>query len=285
MRWTLKGSRVFVIAAVFLLVGWGALLSPPAISAETTLTIGGTGTATPLLEQLATHYQSREPTVSVRIISPPMGSNGSIRALLAGAIDLAVTGKPLADGEIALGGRFWALGRTPFVLATVQKNPHSGLSLAQLAAIYSGRVVTWPDGSPIRLILRTPMESDNLALRKLSPLMNNAVDAALARPGLLSAENDLQNLDLLEKTPGSLGATSFALVQSRHARLRLLAIEGVEPNLSNLSSGRYPYQKTLYMAQGPTVSPAAQHFLNFVLSAAGKEILQQSGYLPVDQHP
>lgn len=278
MRWTLKGSWVFVIATIALLAG-GWLRPLPAISAET-LKIGGTGTATPLIERLVTHYQNRKPAVSMQIVSPPMGSNAAIRAILAGAIDLAVPGKPLSDAEIALGGRYWALGRTPFVLATSRQSPHPGFSLAQLAAIYSGEVVNWPDGSPIRLILRTPMESDTLALRKLSPTMDHAVEVALARPGMLSAENDLQALELLEKTPGSLGTTSLALVQNRSAKLVLLPIEGAEPTLANLRSGVYPYQKNLYIARGSTLSPIAQDFLDFTLSVAGKEILEQSGYLP-----
>lgn len=250
-----------------------------------TITVGGTGSATPLIEQFARAYQSLKPEVSVKVIEPPMGSNGSIRAVLAGAIDLAVPGKPLAEAEKAQGGQDWELGRTPFLVVTSKQPQPTGFTFEQLAAIYGGKVTAWADGSPIRLVLRSPTESDTLILRQMSPAMDQAVETALARPGLPVAANDLENVGLLEKTPGSLGATNLGLLQSRGGQLQALPLNGVAPTLAALSRGTYPHSKSLYLARGPKLSPAAQGFLEFARSASGQEILNRAGYLPAPRQP
>lgn len=273
------GANVLRLALAMGLAG-----SLAAARAET-ITVGGTGSATPLIEQFARAYQSLKPEVSVKVVDPPMGSNGSIRAVLAGAIDLAMPGKPLAEAEKAQGGQDWDLGRTPFLVVTSKQPQPPGFTFEQLAAIYGGKVTAWADGSPIRLVLRSPMESDTLVLRRLSPVMDAAVAAALARPGMLVAANDLENVDLLEKTPGSLGTTNLSLTQSRNHKLQALPINGTAPTLAAMAQGTYPYVKSLFITRGPTLSPTAQDFLEFVLSASGREAIERIGYMPTARQP
>lgn len=261
------------------------LAGAPAPARAETITVGGTGSAAPLIERLASAYKSQKPDFSIKIIDPPIGSNGAIRAVLSGAIDLAFPGKPLTAEERAKGGQDWELGRTPFLLATSKEAPPAGFSSEQLAAIYGGEVSAWPDGSPIRLVLRSPSESDTRLLRELSPAMDAAVEVALARAGMLVAANDLENVDMLEKTPGSLGATNLALLRARDCKLNAIPLNGVEPTLANLAQGRYPYAKSQYVVRGSKLAPAAEGFLAFVLSASGGALLDGAGYLSAPRQP
>jgi phosphate transport system substrate-binding protein len=134
-------------------------------------------------------------------------------------------------------------------------------------------------------VVRNLFESDTLILRKMSPDMDRAVDVALARPGMLVAANDLENIDLLERTPDSLGTSNLALVQAQNRKLNALPIDGKEPTLAALRQGTYPYSKSIYLARGPKLSPVAQGFLEFILSASGKEILDRAGYVPASSQP
>ena len=283
MRPTVWNNKIHVVGLVLLLVASLANAADPARMG--TLTVGGTGSAMPLVGQFAQAYGSLEPNVKVRVVDPPLGSNGAIRAVLAGAVDLAVLGKPLTEAEKAQGCQDWELGRTPFLVVTERKLPLPGFTVEQLAAIYSGKMTTWSDGSPIRLVVRNLFESDTLILRKMSPDMDRAVDVALARPGMLVAANDLENIDLLERTPDSLGTSNLALVQAQNRKLNALPIDSKEPTLAALRQGTYPYSKSIYLARGPRLSPVAQGFLEFILSASGKEILDRAGYVPAPSRP
>lgn len=283
MRPTVWNNKIHVVGLVLLLVASLANAADPA--RMETLTVGGTGSAMPLVGQFAQAYGSLEPNVKVRVVDPPLGSNGAIRAVLAGAVDLAVLGKPLTEAEKAQGCQDWELGRTPFLVVTERKLPLPGFTVEQLAAIYSGKMTTWSDGSPIRLVVRNLFESDTLILRKMSPDMDRAVDVTLARPGMLVAANDLENIDLLERTPDSLGTSNLALVQAQNRKLNALPIDGKEPTLAAMRQGTYPYSKSIYLARGPKLSPVAQGFLEFILSASGKEILDRAGYVPAPSRP
>lgn len=283
MRPAVWNNKIHVVGLVLLLVASLANAADPA--RMETLTVGGTGSAMPLVGQFAQAYGSLEPNVKVRVVDPPLGSNGAIRAVLAGAVDLAVLGKPLTEAEKAQGCQDWELGRTPFLVVTERKLPLPGFTVEQLAAIYSGKMTTWSDGSPIRLVVRNLFESDTLILRKMSPDMDRAIDVALARPGMLVAANDLENIDLLERTPDSLGTSNLALVQAQNRKLNALPIDGKEPTLAALRQGTYPYSKSIYLARGPKLSPVAQGFLEFILSASGKEILDRAGYVPAPSRP
>jgi len=260
-----------------------ALTVPGPILAET-VTVGGTGSSTPLIRQLGEAYLKIEPEIKVEVIDPPMGSSGSIRAMMAGAIDLAVPGKPLTDAQREQGGWHQELGRTPFLFVT-SKQPPLSLTLEQIAAIYSGGTTRWADGSPIRLVMRSRQESDSRILSSLAPVMESAVEIALERPGLLIAPNDLINLELLNKTPGSLGTTNLGLLQSQEYNLQIITVDGIVATLDALYRGVYSHYKELYIAHGPKVSPAARGFLEFILSASGQEVMNREGYLLSSPRP
>lgn len=281
--WKAGISLTALITLIFLLAV--DIVSPLNPAWAETLTVGGTGSSAPLVEQFAQAYKSLKPEVTVHLINPPMGSNASIRAVLAGTIDLAIPGKPLTEKQKAQGGQDWPLGHTPFLMVTSKEQEHAGFTIEQLAAIYSGKTTTWADGSPIRLVLRSPMESDTLILRNLSPAMDQAIDAALTRPGMLVAANDLENIALLESTPNAIGTTNLGLMQNQKRKLHILPLNGMQPTLAAMTQENYPYFKTLYVTHGPTLSPAAQSFLAFILSASGREVLARAGYAPVSHQP
>lgn len=118
------------------------------------------------------------PNTTLIQLSPPLGSNGAVKALAAGRIDLAVVGRALHPEEAARVGEHFVLAETAFVLASRDGRQDRGFSLDQLAAVYQGQQQTWQDGSPIRLILRASFESDSALLRSMSPAMARSVAAA-----------------------------------------------------------------------------------------------------------
>ncbi len=61
----------------------------PLSAAADTITLGGVGSLTPIIQLLGTEYAKKNPGVDVVVIDPPMGSSGGLRALAAGKIDIA----------------------------------------------------------------------------------------------------------------------------------------------------------------------------------------------------
>lgn len=75
---------------------------------------------------------------------PSLGSGGGIKAVLAGAIDLAVIGRPLKEAERGRGAIATDYARTPLVFATAAATKVSAITLRELPNIYSGDKVTGP---------------------------------------------------------------------------------------------------------------------------------------------
>lgn len=247
------------------------------------LSVGGTGSAAPIVRLLFEEFLKQAPDARLNQIAPPLGSGSAVKALAAGRIDLAVIGRVLKPAEAAQVGQQFALATTAFVLASSDA-PHSGgFTVDQLARIYEGQLLTWPDGSPIRLILRARFESDTQVLREMSPAMAKAVDAASLRPGMVTADNDLDTLRLLARTPGSLGPTTVGLLTTSNTRLVILPINGVAPSLANLMNGSYPWRKTLTVVLPQQPGELAERFATFLRSAAASRLLQAYDYLPYGQ--
>lgn len=97
-----------------------------------------------------------------------MGSSGGIRVLQAGAIDIAVISRPLEDAERAQGVIGTEYARMPLVFATAAKMNLSNFTTSELVSIYAGERKTWPDGSPLRLVLLPEKNSDTV-MSKASP--------------------------------------------------------------------------------------------------------------------
>ena len=88
----------------------------------------------------------------------------------------------------------------------------------------------------------------------------------------------VERLIRMESTPGALGVTTLALINSEGRQLRPLALDGVEPSVKNASSGKYPLAKKFFFITKPTPSAAAQQFMSFVGTPAGREVLTQAGH-------
>ncbi len=264
------------------LAGWAAAVvaalvavgPPDAIAA--TVRVSGTGGAVATFHLLAEAFRKVRPDIDV-VIVPGMGSSGGIRAAAAGKLDIGLSARPLRNGERSpeIVARVYA--RTPFVFVVNDGVRIDGLTLAEVTDIYAGRTTRWKDGRRIRLVLRPPTDTDISTLKGISPQMDAAVTSALRREGMMVGMNDQDAADAIERTPGAFGAVSLSLVLSEKRTLRVLALDGMAPDVRALKEGSSPYFKTFYLVTKRSPPPAARDFLEFVRSPAGAAILLKHG--------
>lgn len=246
-----------------------------------TIKIGGTGAAIGTMQVLTEAFKKLHPNANV-VIVPGLGSGGGRRALLAGALDIAVTGKA-GEGVEKLEGTVAVLyGRIPVVFATSKKNSASALTTEQIVAIWNGKTTAWPNGQRLRLILRPATDSDTEVLKSISPAMEQAVKNALAREGMQIAVTDGDSADAIETVQGALGTSTLALIISEKRSLKALSLNGVMPSPKTIADGSYPYFKSMYAITGHKPSELTQQFVSFVLSGPGRNILAQLGYWVVE---
>jgi len=146
------------------------------------------------------------------------------------------------------------------------------LSIEQLRALFAGRVTRWSDvggkNGPIRPItreegsgtresfVRLVMGSERISGRALTQESNGAVK------------------ELVKGDPAAIGYMSLGLVDKD---LKAVAVEGAQPTVENVLAGRYNLVRPLLFITQGTVNPAAQKFIDFVLSPVGQGLLVAEG--------
>jgi phosphate transport system substrate-binding protein len=273
-----KPFRVVAALGSFLLAL--AALGPHPAWADA-LKIGGTGSGTVLMRVLVEEYCAMHPGEQVEVLPFSLGTGGGVRALAAGKIDLAVLGRSLKDDERLESFRVTAWARTPLILATSTGVLAGGLSVPLLVDILRMRRTTWDDGSRIRLVMRIPQETDSMVLASLSSELKRALEAYFTSPGAVVADTDVDALDLLARTPGSLGTTTLGLIALRGSQVVVLPFAGVAPSLRTLADGSYPMAKELYLLTSEKPSPQLVRFMAWLVSPAVADRLRELEHEPL----
>jgi phosphate transport system substrate-binding protein len=258
-------------------VAFAVVLTATSASGDT-LRAGGVGPSSAMLPVL---FAAFDPNGKHKLeVIPALGSSGGLRAVADGMLDIAVAGRELKPHEKAQGLTQTIVIRTPFVLVTSRPNP-AGLKSADVAGLYQSQKAAWPEGSPIRIILRPASDSDTPVLGSMFPNMPAALDQARKRAELPVAPTDQDNASMAEQTPSSFASSTLTQIQLERCKLHLIPIDGVAPSWDSLERGSYPFAKTFYFVLPAKKNPLAERFLDCLRSPQGQAALRETGNLPV----
>ena len=274
MTWPLRNPFALLILATLLVCS----VVLPAYGFAAALKLGGTGTDLGVMRIMADAFQKRSTGMMIDI-QPSVGSAGGISAVLAGALDIAISSRPLKAEERALGAREWTYAKTPLVFATDQKSPQTQLTSAEIIGIYDGTVTQWRNGAAVRIILRPETDADTVILEKNIPGMDAAMKKAYQRRGPPIAMTDQNAADKIQMIAGAVGPSTLALIIGENRPLKALVFNGIAPTVENIANGTYPMTKSLYLVTGPHPRAETQHFIDFMRSREGAAILRRTGHL------
>lgn len=279
MRITSGDKKNLVISMLSLLITLFILLAGAGhleAAEKATIKIGGTGSALGTMGKLAAAFEKKYPEITVSII-PHLGTRGGINGVRKGVIDIGLAAMALTPQEMAQGLQGFEYARSPLVFVTRKKGGNTSLTYEMIVDIYRGEIKKWPDGTPLRPILRPTGDIDILMLKAISPALQEAVEQAEAREGMVFALDDQENCDLLEKIPGAFGVSTLTQIMTENRALTILPLNGILPVDAGATAGRYPHVKTFQMVTGPRSSSLTAQFIAFVKSAEGRKILIQNG--------
>ena len=237
--------------------------------------VGGTGAPLAALRQLGDAFVAQHPDAAVDVL-PSMGSSGGLRALNDGAIDLAISARPpRADESDGAELAVFPFVATPLVVVT-SYDGDVDMRMDDVVAMFADRAATWPDGSPVRAILRPETESDVRILIEAIPGLEAAFAAARQRPEVPVAANDQQNMDLAATTAGSLAMGTLLQVRSEGLPLHVLPIDG----LARDAADQHPASKQFFLVAHADAPDRVRDFVAFARSDAGSAIMRRLGATP-----
>lgn len=254
------------------------LIPPAPCPAAETVSINGSGSALDMMKPLIAAFQKKRKDVQI-IMERPLGSSGGVKALLAGALDIAMISRPLKPEELSKGAQLQQYGKTPLVVIAEKNTRVKSLTTQELVDIYSGKTTAWPDGETIRLILRPQEDIDTKILGALSPGMTTALITARSRPGMIVAVTDPEAYAAVIKTPGSVGATGMTSIIVEKLPVVSVPLNGVAASTQALAGGTYPLAKEISIVTTRKTSLPAQQLISFMNSPQGRAIAAKNGVL------
>jgi phosphate transport system substrate-binding protein len=273
-------SSLSAIALLAVIIVAGA---QRAVAADT-IQIGGTGSALGSMTMIAEAYMRAHPDRTV-VVLPSLGIMGGMRALRTGIIAICLSADPLSPDEKADGLVSVPYAKSALGFATRPDTPVEGVTADWLADVYRGTITRWPNGTPIRLVLRPAHDSDTRIASSYSEPMRQAIAAALERPGLLIEDTAQSATRQLARLEGSLGTANQTQIKSEQLALKLLSIDGVAPDVETIVAGRYRLVRTLYHVTRPDAPAAVRDFIAFIGSEEAAGILTSTGNIAVATRP
>ena len=278
--WTILASATL---ALTLLAGCGSSGNAPASSAASSAPSGGD---TELTGSVATDGSTSMKSVigalgesfqnansGVTFTYNPTGSGSGIQAVSEGRCDIGLASRGLKDDEKSSGLTETVLAYDGIAVVVSPENPVSDLTIEQIADIYTGKITNWSEvgGNDAEIVL-IGREAGS-GTRDGFESITGTEEACQYRQELTSTGDVIATVS---QNPNAIGYASLSAVKES---VKALSVGGVAPSEDTVKDGSYLIQRpfVLVTKDGVTLSPAAQAFLDYALSADAAPIIAQAG--------
>jgi phosphate transport system substrate-binding protein len=260
------------------------LLALPLAARADTVTVKGSDTLVILGQRWAEEFMKKNAGTKVSVTGG--GSGVGLAALINGTTDIAMSSRPIKEGETEkLRGRFnttgteIAVAKDGVTFYVHESNPLNSLTVDQLKGIYLGDITHWKEvgGPDAPIVVYSRENSSGTYVFVKDSLLGGEDYTASAQtlPGTAAVVNAVSK----EKHGIGYGGSAYA---KGVKELKIKAGGGeVAPTAENIKSGKYPLARDLYFYLRNKPSGEAKAFIDFVLSPEGQQIVTKVGYFPV----
>ncbi|MFE0644444.1 phosphate ABC transporter substrate-binding protein [Streptomyces sp. NPDC058877] len=220
------------------------------------------------------------------------GSAGGISQLGTGQIDIALSSKPLSEKDQE------AYPETDFVATQIGADAVGviitrevadggvkGLSKAQVAGLFEGRITNWKEvGGPDLQVFVYDKEPGRGTREVLDKFIYGKGEppAPPKSANYAIVGGNLETRNKLKSTRGSIAPLSTGFIDG-HPDLVAVPLDGVAPTMANVASSKYPMTRPLFMITNGEPKGTAKQYIDYVLSPEGQKLLPQHGYLTREQ--
>lgn len=209
----------------------------------------------------------------VKFTYNPTGSGSGIQAVSEGRCDIGLSSRALKDDEKASGLVETVVALDGIATVVNPENPVSDLDIDTIAKIYTGEITNWKDvgGNDAEIVL-IGREAGS-GTRDGFESITDTKDACQYRQELTSTGDVINTVS---QNPDAIGYASLSAVGDS---VKALTVGGVEATEATVKDGSYVVQRpfVLVTKEDTKLSPAAQAFFDYALSADAASIIAAAG--------
>lgn len=255
------------------------------------VTVKGSDTMVHLVSDWAEAFMKTDPGIQISVTGG--GSGTGIAALMNGTTDVAASSRDLSDKEKkmadqkGLGLKETTVGMDGLSIVTNPGNPVKALSMTQLKDIFTGKVTNWKEvGGADMKILPYSRESSSGTYAFFQEYVLEKNDFAKTTR-LMPASSGI--IEAVASDEGGIGYVGLGYATQAKNKIQMLGVkadekgEAVMPTETTIKDKSYPIARELFLITPGKASENAQKFVTYATSKEGQAIVQQSGYIPVQQ--
>ena len=218
----------------------------------------------------------------------------SYRELMRGNADLVIAAEPNASVFEEMEAADFEIEMQPFandalVFMVNEDNPVDSLTTEQLRGIYSGEITNWSEvgGADLDIVpfQRNAESGSQVLMEKLVMDGTEMIDPPEGY--MLSSMGGL--MDAVKSYDNSSNAIGYSVYYYAHDMqmadgLKLIAVDGVEPNQDTIRSGDYPFLNPYYVAidAAEPENSMTRVLFDWILGPDGQKLVDMQGYVAVN---
>ncbi len=269
--------RVIVIFAILF---WGAAGASVEAASDLRgkLNLFVAGREQGIFEKAVVKFEKLNPMVRTRFAA----TDGAepMAALADGSADIAVLGRTLKPEEKDWTGT--VVGWEGIAIMVNASNRVTDVTTKQITDLLEGKARTWDELGGLESKITVIHREEGKGVRPYLEQQLNLVGKLVNGKGVVEPDKEA-----IRTVSGSLNAVSYVNLSTGLGNVnvgvpvRLLSINKVDPELSNVSSGAYPLRRPLVLVTKTPPSPIAKAFIDFMLDKEGQKAVLEEDFVPL----
>ena len=202
-------------------------------------------------------------------------TRGAYKAVVDGEADIIFCAKPseeqkqyAKDKNVEL--EYVPIGREAFVFIVNANNPVDNLTVEQVSGIYSGKYKKWSEFGGEDYYIE--------------PIQRNAGSGS--QTSMIAFMNgEEMKYSVLGFMGKPIGFSFRYYVEGlvANGKIKMLSLNGVYPDKENIANGKYPVASNFFAVYDKNnENPNVKKFIEWILSDEGQDIIEKSGYVPLE---
>jgi phosphate transport system substrate-binding protein len=263
-----------------------ALLALSSIVNAQTIKLKGSDTVLPLAQKEAEQYNK---SGSNKVSVTGGGSGVGIAALIDGNTDIASSSRKIKmDEKLKMqdaGKKYKEVIISKDALSVIVNpaNPVQQLTREQIEGIFTGKITNWKEvgGSDLKIVAYSRETSSGTYefFKEFVMGRKNYASSVLNMPATGAI------VQSVSQTKGAIGYVGMAYDNASVRQLKVSYDKGktyIAPSMTTAKNKTYPIVRPLYLYYNIKDEAKVKPFIDFCLSAAGQQIVEKVGYVPLN---
>lgn len=243
-------------------------------TAQTELSVVGTGDGLEMLRKIGEGFAEQHPEIKLSI-PPSIGSGGGIAAVSSGSERLGRVARPLKDSEVEYGLVYLPIAKIPSAVFTHPSTGVETISSDDLVRLYSGDISNWSElgGADLRvkLVRREDADSTLQVLRNSMPGWKELQMSPRSKTAVTTQEA----ISTARVVKGAIAFGPYSRLLEDG--LSVLKVDGAHP-----TDESYPSAVTLALIyKDGTMDDQMKTFIDYSQSDQAHELMEDFGGVPL----